>query len=1102
MDNIGDSTSLESENANGPDDRVTDWMIAYDDSLSTRKQATDSSVLESQIPLETRPELADVKNCLDQLAALRGAITAPELPRVAFKAPESVRTDVTRVGQFEIVETLGVGGFGIVYRAWDPITQREVALKVPRPEALASPELQRRFEHEARAAAKLDHPYIVPVLEAGIDGHVPYIAAVYYRAITLAAWLKEQTRPIPPRGAAELVARLADALNHAHVRGVLHRDMKPSNVLLIPIEPATSATMLARLPLSDYVPKITDFGLAKLAEGVGDHTCTGMVLGTLLYMSPEQAEGCVREISEQSDVYALGAVLYELLTRRPPHCGENDRGTLHQILMQEPVAPSRSAPQVPSDLNAICLKCLEKRPADRYPSALELAADLNRFLAGQPTKVRPLGAPQQLARWARLRPAIAALTSVLCAALLTIFVGAVMYNSRLRHSLAEVSAQRAVAEQAVQDTKLTLYAADMQRAQQAWRHNHITQVAQFLAAHEPQPGEPDRREFSWYYLRELCHRQIAALVGHEGDVFSVAASPDGKQWASGGKDRTVRLWDMATRRQRTVWEDHTDEVTQVAFSPDGQSLASSSEDGTIRIRSVTATTAPRVIQAYKDHVLGLAWSPDGKLLASCGREKPLRIWNAATLELVRELEAEEALFEAVTFSRNGARLIAGNDRGVAFCWNVADWSLFADTRYPSEQYFTLATSPADDLVAGAGRLRRIPLWRAEGGQLQEAAELRNGHQEWIQALAFSPRDRILASADKAGVIQLWNIDSQARHSVLGHVDQIWSLAWSPDGKILASAGGAGLIRLWDGTSRPDASVIYPPLDMITMRVVYTADGKSLLTSNTEGRLGRYDVERCVLVDSFVRRGDLYRSLVSSRAGEFIASHDSYSAVGIAPVANGPPTLIPDSADIRLDSAIAVSLDGRRLAWSDDENKLTVSNLDSSDRFCIETTARVDFAEFAPDNVHVALSSKVEVQIWNCESQKQSLSLPPGGLMVFSPDGSLLMVERNAELSAYDAKTGRVLQTFVNRPARIASMAVSPDNKSLAIVDRTSNEVTLLDLRSGQELLALQVESRELRCVTFSARGDRLVASGMDEDRQGRIWEWSIDRAESLRQTKD
>ena len=275
-------------------------------------------------------------------------------------------------GRFQIVRELGRGGFGVVFLAHDPVLRRDVALKVPRPDALLTPDLRRRFLREAQAAARLTHPNLVAVHEVGEVGPICFIAAAFCDGPTLAAWLRDRAKPAPPRLAAHVVAALADAVHYAHTQGVLHRDLKPSNVLL---ESNPTIADCAGDDEPRFVPKLTDFGLAKLAEGEAQDapTRSGAMLGTPAYMAPEQADGRLDEVGPGTDVYALGALLYELLTGQPVFRGSTDLDTLHRVLVDEPMPPRRLQADLPRDLEAICLMCLEKQPGRRYGTAAALA---------------------------------------------------------------------------------------------------------------------------------------------------------------------------------------------------------------------------------------------------------------------------------------------------------------------------------------------------------------------------------------------------------------------------------------------------------------------------------------------------------------------------------------------------------------------------------------------------------------------------------------------------------------------------------------------------------------------------------------------------------
>ena len=301
-----------------------------------------------------------------------------------------------RVGRFQVERELGRGGFGVVYLAFDPTLKRQVALKVPRLETLATPELRQRFLREAELTAGLDHPNIVPVYEAGQAGAVGYITSAFCAGPDLGRWLVEHPQSLSPSAAATLVRTLADALEYCHQRGILHRDLKPSNILLVPR--ADDPESVQGLP---FIPRLTDFGLAKLMEASLSETQSSVILGTPLYMAPEQAEGRPQHVGPATDVYALGAILYELLTQRPPFTGASLLQVLGRVRTEGPVAPRKLQPTVPRDLETICLKCLAKEPAQRYPSASALADDLRRFEGGEPIQARPPDLLHRLGNWSR-----------------------------------------------------------------------------------------------------------------------------------------------------------------------------------------------------------------------------------------------------------------------------------------------------------------------------------------------------------------------------------------------------------------------------------------------------------------------------------------------------------------------------------------------------------------------------------------------------------------------------------------------------------------------------------------------------------------------------
>lgn len=338
------------------------------------------------IEMTERPSVDEIVGRLDGLWREDRVRTASPLPA---HAPQ-------RVGRYRIERVLGRGSFGIVYLARDEQLGRDVALKIPRPEVLVDKERLGRFEAEARAAAALDHPGIVPLYEAELDGSAPYIASALCVGPDLATWLEGRVAPTPWQDAARLVAHLAGAIHFAHEKGVLHRDLKPSNVMLAPDEQADSnADDLAR-----YQPRLTDFGLAKLVESGMTDTRSSILIGTPLYMAPELFSGLNgAEASPAADIYSLGCILYELLAGRPPIEGDSYIQIIDRLRESPPKKLRTLRRDIPRALEAICAKCLEKDPRARYESAAELARDLNACLHSEPMEVERAGLLTRFRYW-------------------------------------------------------------------------------------------------------------------------------------------------------------------------------------------------------------------------------------------------------------------------------------------------------------------------------------------------------------------------------------------------------------------------------------------------------------------------------------------------------------------------------------------------------------------------------------------------------------------------------------------------------------------------------------------------------------------------------
>jgi serine/threonine protein kinase/tetratricopeptide (TPR) repeat protein len=435
--------------------------------------------------------------------AVRAALYRPTVSGTAGhgETPEESVDDVAggprAVPGYEILEELGRGGMGVVYKARQTVLDRIVALKMILTGPHAGPEARARFRAEARAAAGLRHPNIVQIYEVGEHDGLPYLALEYVEGGSLAQLLARH--PLPPRQAAEVVEALARAVHHAHEHGIVHRDLKPANVLLVSggvVSDEWSQDTTHHSPLTTHQPKVADFGLAKRLDDVTAATATGTAVGTPSYMAPEQAGAYGPADTPDTDryhpavdVYALGAILYEALTARPPFRGATPLETLEQVRSLEPVPPRRLQPAVPRDLETVCLKCLEKDPRKRYPTADALADDLHRFLRGEPIRARPVPRWERAWKWARRKPTAAALLAVSGLAVVLLILGAVWHQASLQEEVERAQTNEAEARR------------QQQRADEHYRQARQAMQRMVARLDDPRLGDVPR-------LQELREGQL------------------------------------------------------------------------------------------------------------------------------------------------------------------------------------------------------------------------------------------------------------------------------------------------------------------------------------------------------------------------------------------------------------------------------------------------------------------------------------------------------------------------------------------------------------------------------------------------------------------
>jgi hypothetical protein len=429
---------------------------------------------------------------------------------------------------------------------------------------LASQETIQRFRTEASAVASLQHPHIVAIHEVGFTEGQHFFAMDFVAGPSLAKVVARG--PLPAAQAARYVRTIAEAIHFAHEHGILHRDLKPSNILVDEFDQ----------------PRVTDFGLAKRLETDGDLTLSGQVLGSPNYMPPEQAAAKRGAVGRCSDVYSLGAILYHLLTGRPPFVGQTISETLHQVLTVEPIAPRLFSPAVPRDLETITLKCLEKEPAKRYATAGDLTDELNRFSRDEPIRARPVSTPEKLWRWCRRKPALAGALAAAVFALVLGLSGVLWQSAGRRKALAET-------KHALIESRRTLYAAQMNLVKQAWDEGAIEHAQAMLKAQIPKPGEEDLRGFEWRHFWQLCRDESSITIRNDPPqpVQSVAVSPDGKMIVFDAVTM-LRNWSLETRSFLPRFKETSGKVRSLVFSPDGSRIACGLE-GTLYFGMFTAT---------------------------------------------------------------------------------------------------------------------------------------------------------------------------------------------------------------------------------------------------------------------------------------------------------------------------------------------------------------------------------------------------------------------------------------------------------------------------------------------------------------------------------